>query len=275
MSNFDRKNVTSLSLGVFDGIHRGHKELFKKLDKNGAILIIENSRATLTPFKKREEFVGLPCFYYNLDEIKSLDGKAFVEKLISDFPNLEKIVVGYDFRFGFNRSSDVNDLKKLFKKDVVIVDEFNFDGEVVHSTKIRELLNAGDIKKANALLGRNYSICGVVIKGQGLGKKSLYPTINLHVKDYLIPKDGIYASVTKIKNKTYKSVSFIGNRLSTDKEFSIETFLLDVDEVDVKHGDEVEISLVDFIRENRKFDDLNELKNAISKDIQKAKEILK
>ncbi|MEJ2498223.1 MAG: riboflavin kinase [Sulfurovaceae bacterium] len=134
----------------------------------------------------------------------------------------------------------------------------------------KETLEAGNIKVANRLLGRAYKICGTVIAGQGVGKKQLVPTINLKVQDYILPKEGVYVTQTVIDGICYESVSFIGHRESTDGSFAVETHILDKDIQAV--FEKVEIVFLDFIRENRKFDDLDRLKKQIDLDIKTARQ---
>ena len=268
-----KNEVRAAAIGHFDGIHKGHKELIKKLGQNGALIIIESNKANLTPKDRREEYSGVPCFYYDLEQIKDLRGDEFINLLKVDFVNLEKIVVGYDFKFGRDRAWDKFDLRNIFNGEVVMVDEFSFDNLGVHSSAIRRFLRDGDIYRANRLLGREYSVKGEVITGQGIGKKQLFPTLNLDITPYIIPKDGVYATRTKIDDDTYNSITFIGNRLSTDGVFSIESHLLGVSLLQTPS--EVRTCFVDRIRDNRKFDNLEDLKNQIQKDIKIATNVSK
>lgn len=268
-----KNEVRAAAIGHFDGIHKGHKELIKKLGQNGALIIIESNKANLTPKDRREEYSGVPCFYYDLKDIKDLRGDEFINLLKVDFVNLEKIVVGYDFKFGRDRAWDKFDLRNIFNGEVVMVDEFSFDNLGVHSSAIRRFLRDGDIYRANRLLGREYSVKGKVITGQGIGKKQLFPTLNLDITPYIIPKDGVYATRTKIDDNTYNSITFIGNRLSTDGVFSIESHLLGVSLLQTPS--EVRTCFVDRIRDNRKFDNLEDLKNQIQKDIKIATNVSK
>ena len=268
-----KNEVRAAAIGHFDGIHKGHKELIKKLGQNGALIIIESNKANLTPKDRREEYSGVPCFYYDLEQIKDLRGDEFINLLKVDFVNLEKIVVGYDFKFGRDRAWDKFDLRNIFNGEVVMVDEFSFDNLGVHSSAIRRFLRDGDIYRANRLLGREYSVKGKVITGQGIGKKQLFPTLNLDITPYIIPKDGVYATRTKIDDDTYNSITFIGNRLSTDGVFSIESHLLGVSLLQTPS--EVRTCFVDRIRDNRKFDNLEDLKNQIQKDIKIATNVSK
>lgn len=267
-----KDNIDTIAIGSFDGIHLGHMQLIDRLGDNGALFVIDKEHANLTPGLKRAEFSKHPCIFYQFSKIKDLSGEEFMELLKKEFLNLKKIIVGYDFMFGKKRSSGAEDLKELFYGEVEIVDEFLYDGVSVHSSLIREAIVSKDIDSANRFLAREYSIIGKVISGQGLGKKELYPTINIEVKDYLVPSDGVYASRTRIGLNIYDSISFIGTRASTDGSFSIETHIL---ANSIEQNDEIEIFFVHYLRENRKFTKLADLKNQITIDIASAKNALK
>ena len=259
--------IRSIALGAFDGIHLAHQELIRRVD---GVVIIERGNGRLTPGFVREQYIAKPTFFYHFDKIKDLSAKEFVAMLKVDFPSLEKIVVGYDFHFGKNKEGGTALLKELFHKEVDVVEEIMLDGISIHSRVIKETLEAGNIKVANKLLGRAYRICGTVIPGQGIGKKQLVPTINLKVQDYVLPKEGVYVTQTIIDGICYESVSFIGHRESTDGTFAVETHILDEDIQAVL--ERVEIVFLDFIRENRKFDDLDRLKKQIDLDIKAARQ---
>ncbi|MDR1461187.1 MAG: bifunctional riboflavin kinase/FAD synthetase [Campylobacteraceae bacterium] len=269
-----KNEIHALAIGQFDGIHRAHKELFKQLGRRGGILIIDKNESVVMPKNRRDEYVLHPCFYYNLTDIKNLSGEEFVALLEKDFPSLQKIVVGYDFRFGKNRMFGVEELDKIYKGKLVIVPEFCYDGISVHMSKIKALLALGEIFQANRLLGREYSILGEVKKGQGIGGKLLFPTVNLDVEDYFIPLNGVYASRIRIADKIYDSVAFVGKRVSTDGLFSLEAYAMEV-EIHAKEGEEIELFFVEYLRENRKFESIEKLKEQIQKDIIEAKEALK
>lgn len=267
----DKSKIKSLAIGHFDGIHLGHKALFLYC-YDGGVLVIENDGLKLTP--KRESFINLPIFYKKINDIKNLSPEEFIKLLKNEFVNLKKIVVGYDFKFGKNRSANAIFLKNIFDGEVVIVNEKKINNISVHSEKIREFLKKANIKMANLLLDRVYEIKGDLIKGQGLGKKELFSTLNLDTNNYFLPKNGVYATFTNLNNKDFKSVTFIGNRLSTDDKFSVETHIIEPFSEDRING-KITIKFKDFIRNNKKFENLNELKFQISKDILKAQDILK
>ena len=266
-----KDNIDTIAIGSFDGIHLGHMQLINKLGDNGALFVIDKDQVNLTPGLKRAEFSKHPCMFYHFLKVKDLSGEEFINLLKKEFINLKKIVVGYDFQFGKKRSCSAADLIELYDGEVEIVEEFLYDGVSVHSSVIREALISKDIDNANRFFGREYSIIGRVVKGQGLGKEQLYPTVNIKTEEYLLPSDGVYATRTKIGAKIYDSVSFLGTRVSTDLKYSVETHILDSD---IEVDDEVEIFFVHYLRENRKFSNLKDLKNQITIDIDSAKSAL-
>ncbi|RXI28648.1 bifunctional riboflavin kinase/FAD synthetase [Aliarcobacter trophiarum LMG 25534] len=262
----DKNSINSIAIGGFDGMHIAHQELFKNLCKNGAIISIETGYASLTPKSYRQEYTKYPIFYYDLNDIKSLEGFEFITMLKNDFKNLNKIVVGFDFCFGKNRAYKTDDLKKIFEGEVVVIPEIKLNDFPVHSRYIRDFLLNGDIEKANSFLGKEYKISGKHIVGQGLGKKEFVATINLNVNEFLLPQSGVYITTTIVDNIEYNSVSFLGHRSSTDGNFAVETHILNQNNLSVKDKN-IEIKFLKQIRENRKFDSFIELKNEILKDI--------
>lgn len=178
-------------------MHIAHQKLFENLDENGAIVTIESGFSNLTPKRFRQEYTNLPIYYYVLDNIKYLEGKEFIKLIKEEFPNLKKIVVGFDFCFGKNRKYCVEDLKELFNGEVIVIEEIKNNDIAIHSRYIRDFIKNGDIKKANEFLGKKYKIVGSQIKGQGLGKSDFVPTINLQIEDFLLPKEGVYITKTK------------------------------------------------------------------------------
>jgi riboflavin kinase/FMN adenylyltransferase len=268
-----RRDIDSIAIGKFDSFHLGHQALFKDISENGAILVIDRKYEDyLLPPKYRDRFIDFPIFSYNLEDIFSLSGEDFIDKLSEDFPNLSHIVVGYDFRFGKGREQSAEDLQNLFSKTVTVVDEVKIDSISVHSAEIRKRVLNGEMDVANRLLGRNYSIIGEHFRDRGVGSRELFPTINVSYFQFTSPKSGVYASKTKLEGEIYDSISFIGNRTSTDKNFALETHILDKKLPDREFG-EVEIEFLEYIRENREFGNLKELKNQIEKDIERAKEL--
>ncbi len=266
------REVEAVAIGAFDGMHRAHQELFARLGPKGAVVVIDKENAVLTPGKVRCRYTHYPCLFLKLRDIRHLDAAGFIALLKERFPHLKKIVVGYDFAFGKDRSYSAKDLQRLFDGEVEIVEEVQIDGVAVHSRTIKELLKKGDIERSNKLLGRCYEIEGKRVAGQGIGAKELVPTINVAVDRFLLPKEGVYATFTRLHERYYKSVSFVGHRQTTDGSFAVESHIL---EEFSEEGEEVGIMFVAFLRENRKFASLQELKKQILQDIQRASKLLK
>ena len=262
--------IKSVAIGSFDGIHRGHQALISQVD---AVVIVERNGGYLTPGYKRSLVLSQPCFFYHFETIKSLTSREFVEKLQEDFPLLETIVVGYDFAFGYQKEGDTQQLKALFSGEVVVVDEVKREEISIHSRTIKAYLAKGDVEMVQKLLGRAYRIDGEVIAGQGLGKKELVATLNLKVHDYDLPKEGVYATRTKVGEQWFKSVTFLGHRVTTDGAYAVETHILDEHLGEVKG--KVWIEFVAPLRENRKFDGLEALKMQIEEDIKMGRKLLK
>jgi len=261
--------IKSIAIGSFDGMHIAHQTLAEKVD---ALVIIERNGGYLTPGYKRANFTSKMCCFYHFDVIRGLSPEAFVQRLKSDFPQLETIVVGYDFAFGKAKAGSAKTLHTLFDGRVEIVQEVSIESIPVHSRTIKAYLREGNIAMANKLLGRMYSIDGMVVSGQGLGKKELVPTLNLNVKEYQLPLEGVYATRTKVKDEWLDSVSFLGHRVTTDDSFAVETHILEQDIGQVVGR--VEMEFVDFIRANQKFESLEALKIQIEDDMEKARKIV-
>lgn len=269
----EKSSVKSLALGGFDGLHLGHRALLERLGENGAVLVIENFHMDLTPGCVRSRFTDKPVILLALDRVCNLTPAEFVAYLKSEFVNLRRLVVGYDFRFGRERAAGAAELAQLFDGETIVIPEVCVEGEGVHSTRIRELIRKARIEEATALLGRPHLIEGEVIRGQGLGMRRLYPTLNLEVRRFILPAEGVYATFTEVKGRCYPSVSFLGHRVSTDGSFAIETHILD-ENADLHGVAEAAIWFKKRLRANHKFDSLDELKTQIEADISEAQKYL-
>jgi len=261
--------INAIAIGSFDGIHLGHQALIAQAE---ALVIIERNSGYLTPGYTRSCYTDKICCFYHFDKIKGLTPEAFVARVLEDFPFLERIIVGYDFHFGREKRGDAALLQRLFDGEVRVVAQVCHEGIPVHSRTIKAYLQEGRVKMANALLGRSYQVEGEVIPGQGLGKRSFVPTLNLAVFHYQLPLEGVYATRTKLGDRWYDSVSFVGNRLTTDGNFAVETHILD-QQIDAFHGS-VSLAFIDLLRINKKFDSFEALKRQIQEDIKRAKDLI-
>ncbi len=268
-----KREIESIAIGGFDGMHRAHQELFKRVGLSGAIVVIESGHANLTPYRERERHTELPVIYLQLDEIRHFDAEGFLDYLSQQMPLLRSIVVGYDFHFGRDRAYDIDDLRDCFDGKVVVVDEFMIDHISVHSHKIREFLGSKKIELASRLLGYHYTYRATVVRGQGIGSKELVATINAKQSDFLLPKDGVYATLSQLddEDSLRASITFIGRRATTDDQFAIETHLLDT--TVTTSTQKIAIKFLKFIRDGSEFKDNAELKQQIEQDIEQARAI--
>lgn len=288
--NLAPKQITSLAIGKFDGIHLGHRKLLELLGDRGAVLIIdkaiEQNLISQSPSVQNQGFLTslqdrldqLPNAYFvEFASVAHMSGEEFVSTLLESLPSLETIIVGYDFRFGRDRLCGADDLRHLCEIrqssqgraiQAIIVPKVCYGEIPLHASVIKDFVRHGDIAVANAMLGWHYTITGDVIRGQGIASKELFPTINIRAQGYVLPASGVYA--TRVDGKM--AVSFFGHRVSTDGAYAIESHIIDSEITQVP--ERLTIQMYKKIRENRRFDSLQELKAQIECDIKQAREIL-
>lgn len=277
MKNFSSilsEKIEELAIGKFDGMHLAHQRILEKLGKNAGVLVIAHNKSEyLCSPDLKKKLIRYEIFELLLDEIRGFSGEDFVRFLKKKFPKLKRLVVGYDFCFGKNRACDCYDLQNFFEGSVEIVPEILYNGFSVHAQKIQEILKeTGDVRFVNTLLGRIYQVEGKIIKGQGIGKKMLYPTLNLDVQGYVLPKSGVYACF--LGEKKVFCATFIGTR-STDSCFSVEVHVLGEFKEEYQETGYIDLYFVDRVRDVKHFANLQDLKKQITQDIQSVKNILK
>lgn len=287
--NLAPKQITSLAIGKFDGIHLGHRKLLELLGDRGAVLIIdkviEQNLISHNPSVQNQGFLTslqdrlnrLPNAYFvELASVAHMSGEEFVATLLESLPSLETIIVGYDFRFGRDRIYGADDLGHLCEIrqssqgraiEAIIVPKVCYGEIPLHASVIKDFVRHGDIAVANAMLGWCYSVSGEVVRGQGIASKELFPTINIRAQGYVLPASGVYA--TRVDGKM--AVSFFGHRVSTDGAYAIESHIIDSEITQVP--ERLTIQMYKKIRENRRFDSLQELKTQIECDIKQVREI--
>ena len=286
------KKPSVVTIGTFDGVHIGHKAILKRLTDAAEANRLESVLLTFFPHPRQvvqsvsnlrlintieekkklleKEGLGSLVIHPFTKEFSRLTAEEYVRDILVKELAAKKIIIGYDHRFGRNRTADISDLKeygKIYGFEVVEISAQELDEVAVSSTKIRRALENGDIATANNYLGYDYFLTGTIVKGRKIGRTINFPTANIHIDETykLIPKIGVYVVRTLINNKTYYGITSIGTNPTVNGDAkTIETHLLDF-EGDL-YGETLEISFLKYIREEKKFESVQELQSAIEED---------
>ena len=298
---FTKEDFTSpaVTIGSYDGLHLGHQEIIKRViehargEEGEAIVLTfephpvkflypQANFPLITSHRKKMmllERFGVDCTI-NLPFTKTLahmSGEEFIKEIIQKRITPRWVVVGFNFTFGQNRTGTPDELQKLGTHlgfSVEIVPPYTLNGDVVSSTRIRELIMRGNIKEANRMLGRDFIIMGKVIHGHARGKELGFPTANLEITSDLYPKEGVYAAIVTHEGKSYHGVVNIGtNPTFEDKAFAVEVFLFNY-QGDL-YGEDLRVALVDRVRDEQTFPSPDALMQQMGKDVDRAKEILR
>jgi riboflavin kinase/FMN adenylyltransferase len=265
----------TVTIGVFDGIHLGHREILKKCNKNDIIFSFTNETmstkndflySTEQKIRLLKEMGFKNIYYVDFSKIRNVEAYTFVNRILQKELGATRVIVGEGFRFGKNAEGDVTTLIET-GLTVDVIKKVRLDGEIVSSTRIRELIKNGEMIEAERLLGDKYTIDSKVVKGNQIGRTINFPSINQNFeKEQLIPKRGVYLSQTYIDGQVYHSLTNIGLRPTVTKDTIpiAETNIFDFNS-DI-YGKIVKVKLCSFIRGERKFRDLNNLKEAINRD---------
>lgn len=278
-------------LGVFDGVHLGHKAALDELVLSGAegkcvytfnteTVTTKGTRKLLsTTAEKNALLIGGGAdevISADFAEVKNMTAEEFFDEVLVKNLKADVIICGENYRFGKGASAGSQDMKAMCEREGIGFKEVKtlvIDGEAVSTTRIRKLIENGETKKANRLLGRAYSISGEVVHGNHIGTNMGIKTLNM-VPDETkaLPKSGVYSTRCIIDNKLYKSVTDIGTKPTVEEDNSmiIETHVFDFD--DNVYGKTVRVEFLEYYRSEQKFDTLDELKQTILKDIKRRKE---
>ncbi|MEN8123492.1 MAG: bifunctional riboflavin kinase/FAD synthetase [Bacteroidota bacterium] len=302
INNFtEKKRLTVLTIGTFDGVHIGHQKIIERLNQlkeqiegKSAILtffphprrILNNKNGlklltTIDEKTKLLENLGLDYLIIEpfTEEFSQLSAAEFVKNILVDHLKINKLVIGYDHQFGKNREGNFEQLQKygkLFNFELESIPAQDIDNVAISSTKIRKALNEGHILKANSYLGYNYLLTGKVVKGKGLGRKIKFPTVNIQInEDYkLIPKTGVYIVQSLVDKKSVFGIMNIGYRPTVNgKNQTIEVHLLDF-QADL-YGKKIQIEILNRLRDEQKFESIETLIIQIQKDELLARKWLK
>ena len=289
-----------LTIGNFDGVHKGHLVLFDKvkarakaIDGQSAVMTFEphpikvmkpgNGPPLITPIEQKLNLMSnagidvIFCLPFTR-QFASISAENFVQDILVVRLGIKEIVVGYDYTFGYKRLGNISLLQEMGNKlgfKVHVVDPIRLEDSLVSSTSIRELVQEGNLSEAKKLLGRDYQICGTVVKGKNRGGRLLgFPTANLKLIDELIPKGGVYAVTAIINDRTYYGVTNIGYNPTFGVEaLSVETHLLNFSE-DIL-GKTIRVNFIKRLRDEKTYGSVEELADQIAKDVQEAKELFR
>jgi len=288
---------TVVTIGNFDGVHLGHQSLIKRAvdvqEKRGLkslLLTFENHPSDFLKGKhvrfltiKSEKlrliedmginiFVSLP-----FDErISGLEPEMFIRNVLIEKLRAKAVVVGYDFRFGKNRAGDIHRLERLSKDygySLDVIEPILRNGQKISSSLIRRMLSEGNVKEAGIMLGREYDVSGTIVHGRKLGRQIGFPTINIHADESaLIPKTGVYYTKVIMDGREYCGATNVGYNPTIDgSRLSVETHIIgfcgDV------YGKTARIIFLDRLRNEIKFNSIEELKKQLQNDVQNIKKL--
>lgn len=293
------KGETVAALGYFDGVHLGHREVIltaiaqaKKIGALSAVLTFDmhsfradgKGKGDLSTYDCRkqlmEELGTDILMQLDFSHICGLEAETFVYEILgAKGLNCSAVCCGADFRFGKNRSGDIDTLRELCYEigiDVIVVGEVEYDDRTISTTLIKEFIKNGQIDRAKEMLGHGYGFVLPVYSDKKLARTLGFPTINQKFPPYVVaPRLGVYCSKTDIDGAEYSSISNIGKRptVHSEDEITIETHIIGFN--GDLYGKTVGVELVAFLRDEQKFGSKEELKAAALQDIETAKQILK
>ncbi|RLB18319.1 MAG: riboflavin biosynthesis protein RibF [Deltaproteobacteria bacterium] len=287
-----------LTIGNFDGVHRGHLALFERvkiraraIEGVSAVMTFqphplkimkpEKAPLLITPTQQKLALIAqsgihfIFCLRFD-DAFAAISAEKFVQEILVQKIGVKELVVGYDYTFGHNRTGNIDLLRRMGKDlgfKVHVVQPVLMGKRVVSSTSIRELVRAGELAEAKKLLGRDYQICGTVVKGKNRGGRLLgFPTANLELVDELTPKEGVYAVTVLINDHLYKGVTNIGHNPTFGQgPLSIETHILDFSG-DLL-GQTIRVNFIHRLRAEKTYKSIEELARQINLDIKDAKDL--
>ena len=302
LNNFKALNPV-VTIGTFDGVHLGHREVISELKRlsshsmgESVVFTFEpHPRIVITPqedtirlLSTKDEKIRLMdeigidhlVIYPFTKEFSRLTYDEFVEKILVGSMNISSLVVGYDHRFGQGRKGDFNSLEMLSKTLDFKVEQLSqlvVNNKIVSSTKIRLALGVGDITKANHFLGYQYTLSGKVVEGNKLGRQLGFPTANIDTGDShkLVPGDGVYAVTVQTGGNIFNGMLNIGVRPTVNSNAdhkTIEVHIFNFDQ-DIYHS-EITVHFVEKIRDEQKFEGLDQLKEQLKNDQHVALRIL-
>ena len=301
LSNYDNPQPSVVTIGTFDGVHIGHRKILERLIEEGRkdhlqstlltffphprmVLQKDNQIKLLNTIEEKSAILsrlGLDCLIVHpfTLEFSRKSATDFVREILVEKLRVKKIIIGYDHRFGRNRNANIRDLQSfgnILEFSVEEIPAQEIDEVSVSSTKIRKALESGDLETANAYLGYEYMLTGTVEAGKKLGRDLGFPTANLRIEaNYkLIPASGVYLVRSALSGREVYGMMNIGTNPTVDgSRRHIEVHFFDY-QGDL-YGSPLQVDLLKRIRDERKFDSLDALKNQLGQDRLRAQELIR
>ena len=301
IKEFTKLENAVVTSGTFDGVHLGHQKILNRLNEvasetKGESVVITfypHPRSVISPDNKTISLLSTLDEKIELlekngvnhlviipftREFSELSSEEFIQKILIDTIGTKTLVIGFDHRFGKNREGGFDYLKENKSRygfEIEEIPRHDLESVGISSSKIRKALNDGDVPTAHHFLGRNYSVSGVIVKGKQLGRTIGFPTANIQVREIakLIPADGVYAVKVYYHENEHGGMLNIGNRPTVDGTYkTIEVNIFDFDKE--IYGENLQVEFIKKIRNEQKFNGLEELKAQISRDKETCKALL-
>lgn len=283
----------ALTFGNFDGVHQGHQQLLSHLKRvsqaaNEALAVMsfvphprkilqsEVQRFLLGSYQQRRLWLEALGVEFLIEipftrDFSTLEAPTFLDTHVLSYPNLKSLYLGHDFAFGANKEGDALVVKEHCRSlslKVEVCPVFQVNGAQVSSTLIRQALSRGEMEKAQTLLGRPFALQGVVVRGEGRGRKIGIPTANLHLDpDIIVPTRGVYVTESLFKGQVWRSVTNVGHNptFEADKALTVETHLIDYN--GDLYGETLEVRFITRLRDELRFPSVNDLIAQLHLDI--------
>ena len=275
------KKSTAVTLGKFDGLHRGHQKLvnrimeYKSPECDSVLCAFDMGRESLmTKDERRKRLEGKIDYlveYPFTKELREMEAEDFIDQILCDNFHASHIVVGTDFSFGYRKKGDAAMLAAFAESrgyTLDVIEKERYQGRVISSSYIREALSRGEVELAGELLGYPYEMSGVVEHGRRLGRTLGFPTMNIEPREHkILPRFGVYACRVQIDGKWYDAIGNAGIKPTVTNEHKrlLEVFVFGY-EGDT-YGKEIRVQFCTFERPETKFDSVEELKNQVMRDI--------